>query len=70
MANRKQAEQNELRKLITEAIAQDIIEPRDVLNYVMDNGWQYGDVSMTTIQAVMKENGVVYVWGRWEKARG
>jgi len=69
MANRNQAEQNELRRLVAEALGRDITDPRDVYCYVMDNGWQFGSPSITTIEKIMKEMGLVYVWGRWEWAK-
>lgn len=69
MANRNKTEQNEMRRLVMEAVLKGIVEPRDVYCYIMDNGWQFGNPSMTTIEKLLKENGVVYVWGRWEMAR-
>lgn len=67
MGNRKKAEQLALREKVAEAVQKGIIDPRDVYCYVLDNGWQFGNISMTTIEKHLKDNGVVYVQGRWEK---
>jgi hypothetical protein len=67
MANRNESEQKELRRLVAAALAVGITDPRDVYAYILDNGWLFGSISMATIHAVMRENGLEYVTGRWEK---
>ncbi|WP_460223491.1 hypothetical protein [Bacillus cereus] len=58
---------NKLREMIAQAVSQDVIVPNDVMEWLTDNGWEYEMPTRMTIETILKENKVVYVWGRWEK---
>ena len=69
MANRHRQEQNELRAKVKEAIADDILAPSDIIEFILDNGWRYEMPTRPTIIAILKENGVEYKHGGWERVR-
>lgn len=58
---------NKLREMIAQAVSQDVIVPNDVMEWLADNGWEYDMPTRMTVETILKENKVVYVWGRWEK---
>lgn len=67
MATRPEQERNKLREMVYDAIQQGIIQPKDIMDWLNDNGWPYSLPSKMTIETVLKENGVIYVWGQWVK---
>ncbi len=58
---------NKLREMIAQAVSQNVIIPNDVMEWLTDNGWEYEMPTRMTVESILKENKVVYVWGRWEK---
>jgi hypothetical protein len=67
MTNTK-AIHHELERKVFEAVQKNIIEPNEVIAYIMNNGWEYDKPSKVTIISLLNKNHVNYVWGRWEKA--
>lgn len=58
----------DLRAAIQAAVDDNIITPSEVLEYLEENEFDPMPTRMTVI-AILGECGVVYVWGRWEKAK-
>ena len=58
---------NKLREMIARAVSQNVIVPNDVMEWLTNNGWEYDMPTRMTVETILKENKVVYVWGRWEK---
>ena len=58
---------NQLREMIAQAVSEDVIIPNDVMEWLSDNGWSHEMPTRMTVEKILKENKVVYVWGRWEK---
>ena len=68
MARLTRQTSEDLRAAIQAAVDDNIITPSDVLDYLEDNGFDPMPTRMTVI-SILSECGVVYVWGRWEKAK-
>ena len=69
MTRTSRQEQSELRAKVKEAIDFDILAPSDIIEYILDNGWRYEMPTRPTIIAILKENGVEYKHGGWERVR-
>ena len=69
MSNRAKQEQEFLRELIHQAVLDEVYSPADVLNYIKDNGWEYTEPTKMTIIKILKENGIEYISGYWEKVK-
>jgi hypothetical protein len=61
--------QHELSKLVIEAIAKNIIDPGDVEDYLLENGWTMELPARQTIINVLNRNGVEFVSGYWSKVK-
>ena len=44
-----------------------IIIPTDVIDYVIDNGWEYSDPTRMTVIKILNQMGVEYIEGYWVK---
>jgi hypothetical protein len=62
--------QHELSKLIGEAISKDIIDPGDVEDYLLNEGWTWELPSRQTIINILNKNHVEYISGYWSKVKG
>lgn len=60
---------NQLREMIAQAVSENVIIPNDVMEWLADNGWSHEMPTRMTVEKILKENKVVYVWGRWEKKK-
>lgn len=67
MTRTSRKEQAELRAKVHEAIAAGNLSPNDVMDYIANNGWKYNPPSKPTIIAILKENGIEYRHGAWER---
>lgn len=67
MTRTSRIEQAELRAKVREAIEADILPPSEVIEYILDNGWRYEMPTRPTIIAILKENGIEYRHGAWER---
>lgn len=69
MANKTKQIQEQLRRLVSEAVENKIYNPKRVLEYIIDNGWGEADPHRATIEKLLKQNGVDYVYGFWDKVK-
>jgi hypothetical protein len=56
--------------LIGEAISKDIIDPGDVEDYLLNEGWTWELPSRQTIINILNKNHVEYISGYWSKVKG
>ena len=59
--------QNELSKLVREAIGLDIIDPGNIEDYLLENGWTWDLPTRQTIINLLNRNDVEFVSGYWSK---
>lgn len=67
MANKTKNVQAQLREAIAVAVDQDVIAPSDVLEWLIDNGWEHEIPTRPTVIAILEDCGVEYVSGYWVK---
>ena len=59
--------QHELDRLVKEAIGNDIIDPGDIEDYLLNEGWTWELPARQTIINVLNKNHVEFISGYWSK---